>query len=364
MKSFLALIKKEFLHIIRDVRTLMIVGLMPIVQMLLFGFALNTDVTDIRFGVQDFAKDNLSAKVIQALSSNPDFIYTREIVSKSELESAFNNNALDMVLVFDSEFARNLKAQIILDSSDPNRAKLINMQALQIIMQTLQRELSKGRDINLSPITPHITMLFNPLNESAFNFVPGLLGMVIMLICAMMTSVSIVREKERGSMEILLTSPLSPTKLIISKIVPYFCISCASLVCVLLLSVYVLGLSIKGNILLLLLFCMLYITLALSIGLFISNLAKTQMVAMLVSGMVFIMPIMMLSGMMFPIESMPAILQYISHIIPTKWFIIGVKKIMLEGLGVAESIREWGILFTMLGVILLASFKTFKTRLA
>ena len=132
----------------------------------------------------------------------------------------------------------------------------------------------------------------------------------------------------------------------------------------LLLSVYVLGLSIKGNILLLVLFCMLYITLALSIGLFISNLAKTQMVAMLVSGMVFIMPIMMLSGMMFPIESMPAILQYISHIIPTKWFIIGVKKIMLEGLGFIESIHEWGILFTMLGVILLASFKTFKTRLA
>ena len=198
-------------------------------------------------------------------------------------------------------------------------------------------------------------MLFNPQGKSAYSFVPGLMGMILMLICAMMTSISIVREKEQGSMEILLITPLPPLFIITAKIVPYFVLSCV----ILGISALLLDIAMVGSMVLLLLFCALYIMLTLSIGLLVSNLAKTQLVAMLVSGMVFMMPIMMFSGMMFPIESMPAILQYFSHIVPTKWFIIGIKKIMIEGLGFCLVVKEFAILFGMFAVVLIVSLKNF-----
>lgn len=233
-------------------------------------------------------------------------------------------------------------------------------------MNILQNSLLDQRNINLtsSPnIIPLTTLLFNPQGKSIYTFVPGLLGMILMIICALMTSISIVREKEQGSMEVLLISPIKPIFVILSKLTPYFLLSYLILAVVLLVCVFLLDLKINGNPLLLFGYCMLYISLALSIGLLVSNLAKTQVVAMLVCALLFLMPIMMLSGMMFPIESMPQILQYLSHIIPTKWFIIGLKKIMIEGLGITYILQELIILTSMLSVVVLLSLKTFKIRL-
>ena len=207
------------------------------------------------------------------------------------------------------------------------------------------------------------TMLFNPQGKSAPNFVPGLLGLVLMLICAMMTSISIVREKEQGSMEVLLISPLKPYLVIISKLIPYFLLSFGILVLVLVVCVFVLDLAIVGSLSLLVAFCLLYLFLALCIGLMVSNLAKTQVVAMLVCAMLFMMPVMMFSGMIFPVESMPKILQYFSDIIPAKWFIAGVKKIMIEGLGLSYILKEGVILCAMLAIVLGISLKTYKVRL-
>ncbi|WP_279144172.1 ABC transporter permease [Helicobacter pullorum] len=282
--------------------------------------------------------------------------------SKQDLQHIFDDNQIDLALIFQPTFNQDKTLQILLDSSDPNRASTINVYALNILQNSLldQRNINLTSSPNIIPLT---TLLFNPQGKSIYTFVPGLLGMILMIICALMTSISIVREKEQGSMEVLLISPIKPIFVILSKLTPYFLLSCLILAVVLLVCMFLLDLKINGNPLLLFGYCMLYISLALSIGLLVSNLAKTQVVAMLVCALLFLMPIMMLSGMMFPIESMPQILQYLSHIIPTKWFIIGLKKIMIEGLGITYILQELIILTSMLSVVVLLSLKTFKIRL-
>lgn len=285
--------------------------------------------------------------------------------------SVCNGSEVDFVLIIPSDFKAdettnlntnsnvnlnlNSRIKLILDASDANRASTINLVCLNIITHNFTSQ--------NSPIKISTTMLFNPQGKSAPNFVPGLLGLILMLICAMMTSVSIVREKEQGSIEVLLISPLNHSLVIISKLVPYFLLSFGILTLTLIVCVLVLDLAIAGSLFALIFFCLLYIFLALSIGLMVSNLAKTQVVAMLVCAMLFMMPVMMFSGMLFPVESMPQILQALSHLIPTKWFIIGVKKIMIEGLSVNYALKEILILSFMLLFVLLISLKSYKIRL-
>ncbi len=396
-KAFRAFIKKEFFHIFRDVRTMMIVLFMPIIQILLFGFALSAEVNNVNFAVFDVSKDSISRKIIHTFSQSKYFDLKKEITNPSELSSIFNDNRIDLVLVFGNDFYKTNSLQFLLDASDPNYASMINLYATNVASMTLldlQRnesafepntsDTSATQDSNENPdsnyqynannanlsaisaqtmITPLTTMLFNPQGESAYNFVPGLLGMVLMLICAMMTSISIVREKEQGSMEVLLVSPIKPMLMIAAKLIPYFVISFVSLVAILLVSVFVLELKIAGNIFFVIAFCMLYIVLALSVGLLVSNLVSMQITAMLICGLVFMMPVMMLSGMIFPLESMPKILQCIAMILPPNWFISGLKKIMIEGLGFAFVIKEIAVLGTMLLVVSLISIKRFNIRL-
>lgn len=353
--QFLAFTNKEFLHIFRDIRTILFLFLMPIIQILLFGFALSNEVSNINFAVLDSSHDNQSSKIIQKLANNPNFHFIKSLNQKHEITHTLQDSNIDMILVIENNFARNVannsaNIQILLDASDPNRANVINNYVKMIFLQN-------------SPIIPHITMLFNPQNKSVYNFLPGILGMIMLLICSMMTSISIVRERELGSMEILLTSPIKPIIIILAKFVPYFLISFLSLLGVLGVSIFLLDLNISGNIGLLLFFCMLYILLALSIGLLVSNLANSQITAMLICAIIFMMPTMIFSGMIFPIDSMPPILQIITHFMPAKWFIAGIRKIMVEGLGFEFILKEFFILVFMLIIILLASLKTFKTRL-
>ena len=367
-----AFIKKEFLHIFRDIRTVMILVLMPLIQILLFGFAISSEVKNVRFALLDLAKNNASSELVWRLSQNPYFSLYENLNATSDFLRVFNGSKVDFILIIPSEFKASAglnsagaksgvnsnatsQIQLILDASDANRASTINIYVSNIINQSA--------NLANAPIQISTTMLFNPQGKSAPNFVPGLLGLILMLICAMMTSISIVREKEQGSMEVLLISPLRPVLVIISKLVPYFLLSFGILVLTLIVCVFVLDLAIAGSLVALIAFCLLYIVLALSIGLMVSNLAKTQIVAMLVCAMLFMMPVMMFSGMLFPVESMPQILQYFSHIIPTKWFIIGVKKIMIEGLSLQFALKEVLILSFTLALVLLVSLKTYKIRL-
>lgn len=372
MKRFFAFVKKEFFHIFRDVRTVMILLLMPMAQILLFGFALSSEVTNINVAILDNSKDTVTRKIINRIDGNKYFNIVKNIDSVSDLNGAFDEGKVDLVLVFQDKFASRLSSSgsadiaALIDASDPNKAYTISIYVTNLAALATKDAaplINLNNTGNTATIIPNIRMLYNPQGESTYSFVPGLMGLVIILICSMMTSISIVREKESGSMEVLLISPMKPIAIIAAKLTPYFAISCVNLVSIMLIAVYALGMKIVGNVGIVMCFCLLYVILSLSIGLFVSTVSKTQVTAMLISGMVFLMPIMMLSGMMFPIESMPKILQWMANIIPAKWFVIGIKKVMIEGLGFASVIQEIGILALMTAIIVFASLKKFKNRL-
>lgn len=367
MKQFRAFVKKEFLHIFRDLRTMMLLLLMPVIQILLFGFAITTEVRNSKVAVYDPSKSNPSRKIIERINSSNYFDVAKYLNDPSQIEQEFREGKIGLVIVFDENFESNLlhlsnaHVQLIADATDPNTATAVTNYARSIIMD-YQQDVMQGMKVPFQ-ILPEIKMLYNPQMKDAYNFVPGVLGLIMMLICAMMTSIAIVREKEMGTMEILLVSPLKPIYIILAKAVPYFLLSCVNIISVLLLSVYVLGVPVAGSLFWLIIVSILFIFVALSLGLLISTIAETQMVAMLISGMVFMMPIMLLSGMIFPVENMPLPLQLLSNLIPAKWYIIAVKNIMIKGTGVSSIYKELIILGTMVVILVIVSLKNFKNRL-
>ncbi|PKB18446.1 ABC transporter permease [Flavobacterium sp. 5] len=367
MKQFITFVRKEFYHIFRDARTMMILLLMPIIQIILFGFAITTEVKNAKIAIYDPSKDISTQRIIERLQASDYFEVTRYLSSSSELNEVFKDGKVGLVVVFSDKFNETLmhtgKAQIQLlaDATDPNTATTLTNYASAII-GSYQRDLMSQTNIPFQ-IIPETKLLYNPQMKGAYNFVPGVLGMILMLICAMMTSISIVREKELGTMEILLVSPMKPIYIILAKAVPYFFISCVNLATVLLLSVFVLGVPIAGSLFWLIIVCLIFIVVSLSLGLLVSTITDTQLAAMLVSGVVFLMPVMLLSGMMFPTENMPIVLQWISNIIPAKWFIIIVKDIMIKGVGIGSVWKEVLILCAMALVLIIVSLKKFKIRL-
>lgn len=340
---------------------------MPIVQIILFGFALTTEVKDAQIAVYDLSKDVSTRQIIQKIQANEYFTLVKYLDSPDQIEQVMKEGKAGMVLVFDSDFHANLLStgeaaiQIIADATDPNQATTMTNYATSILNQ-YQQEMATQQNAGIRIVT-QTRMLYNPQMEGAYNFVPGVMGMILMLICAMMTSIAIVREKEKGSIEILLTSPVKPIFIIISKAVPYFTLSVVNLIVILLLSVFVLKVPIAGSLFLIFLTSFLFILVALLLGLLISNLAETQVAAMLISGMGLMMPTMLLSGMMFPIESMPMVLQYLSSVMPARWYIEIIKKLMIQGVDGVYILKEFIILVVMILCLLAASLKTFKVRL-
>lgn len=272
-----------------------------------------------------------------------------------------------MVVVFEENFSSQLlhtgssKIQLIVDATDPNTAQT-ETGYITNILASYQRERSGINGAGLQ-IVPELKLLYNPQMKSAYNFVPGVMGLILMLICAMMTSISIVREKERGTMEILLVSPVRPLLIILAKVLPYMVLSCVNLITILLLSVYLLGVPVAGSLFWLSFVSLIFILVSLSLGLLISTLVRTQVAAMLASGMVLILPVVLLSGLIFPVESMPLPLQWVSDIIPAKWYIIAVRKLMIQGVGVIYVWKELVILSSMAFLLVTISLKKFKNRL-
>lgn len=367
MKQLLSFIRKEFYHILRDKTTMMILLLMPIIQIILFGFALTTEVKDTQVAVLVPTNDEASSRIIDKLNASAYFDVVARIHTTDEIQPVFRDGKAKLVVVFEDHFGEKLRhngtahIQLLADATDPNAATSFTFYASNII-NSYQQELM-GANNNPYQITPEVKMLFNPQMKSSFNFVPGVLGMIMLLICAMMTSIAIVREKEMGTMEILLVSPMKPIYIILSKITPYFVLSCVNFATIMLLSVFVLGVPIAGSFMSLVAVSLLYIFVSLSFGLFVSTITNSQQAAMLVSGMGLMIPVMLLSGMMFPIENMPLPLQFISNIVPAKWYIRAVKAIMIEGLGITSVLKEVGVLCLMGIVLVTISLKKFKVRL-
>ncbi len=367
MKQFLAFVKKEFYHIFRDVRTILILLGMPIVQIILFGFAITTEVKNAPIAVYDLSKDENTQQIIQKFQANDYFTLVEYLDNPNQIEQFLKEGKVKMVVVFESNFQYNMQhsgettVQIITDATDPNQATTMTNYATNILTQ-YQQEITTQRGDGFM-IIPQVKMLYNPQMEGAYNFVPGVMGLILMLICAMMTSIAIVREKEKGSIEVLLASPIKPIFIIISKAIPYFTLSIVNLITILLLSTFVLKVPIAGSLFLIILASLLFILVALLLGLLISNIVDTQVAAMLISGMGLMMPTMILSGMMFPIESMPAILQWFSSIIPARWYIQIIRKLMIQGVDGIYVIKEFAVLLGMMFFLLIVSLKTFKKRL-
>ncbi len=361
MKQFWAFIKIEFFHIFRDRRTMLILLGMPVLQIILFGFAITTELNHSRVAVLDPSKDAVTTRITERIDENRYFSVVKELSSASDIETVFRHDEADIVVAFTPDFDANLSTgeagiQLVVDATDPNTGNMMAGYVQGIVGQALQSGTQS------SPIV-QTHLLFNPQMKSAYNFVPGVMGLILMLICAMMTSISIVREKETGTMEVLLVSPIRPIFIILAKAVPYLVLSCVNLATILLLSVYVLHVPGEGSLWTLSFLSLLLIAVALSLGLLISCVVQNQVAAMIVSGMGLMMPVMLLSGMIFPIESMPAVLQWISNIIPARWYIQAVKKVMIEGLGMAAVWHEALILSGMAALLIGLSLKKFKERL-
>lgn len=361
MKQFWAFIKIEFFHIFRDRRTMLILLGMPVLQIILFGFAITTELNHSRVAVLDPSKDAVTTRITERIDENRYFSVVKELSSASDIETVFRHDEADIVVAFTPDFDANLSTgeagiQLVVDATDPNTGNMMAGYVQGIVGQALQSGTQS------SPIV-QTHLLFNPQMKSAYNFVPGVMGLILMLICAMMTSISIVREKETGTMEVLLVSPIRPIFIILAKAVPYLVLSCVNLATILLLSVYVLHVPVEGSLWTLSFLSLLLIAVALFLGLLISCVVQNQVAAMIVSGMGLMMPVMLLSGMIFPIESMPAVLQWISNIIPARWYIQAVKKVMIEGLGMAAVWHEALILSGMAALLIGLSLKKFKERL-
>jgi len=361
-KIFCAFVVKEARHIVRDRRTMLILFGMPVVMMLLFGFAITTDVRNVQMVVVSSSMDNSTRKIVDRLNASEYFDVTRFVDTPAEAEQLMRQQQAEIAVCFAPNFAERqykggARVQIILDCADPNMAVQRANYASAIIAHA----------VSIKPVggSPQIftKLLYNPQMRSAYNFVPGIMGMLLMLICAMMTSISIAREKERGNMEVLLVSPVRPLVIILTKAVPYMVLSLVILVAILLISYFLLDVPLSGSIIAIFTVSLIYILVSLSLGLLISSVAQTQMVAMLFSGAVLIMPCLLLSGMIYPVESMPDVLHWIANVIPARWYVQAMRKLMIMGTGIGMVAQETLILVMMAVVLVGLTLKTFKERL-
>ena len=324
---------------------------MPIIMMLLFGYAITNDIKNVRTVIVMSNADYTTQQAVDRLSVSENFTITKVVATPSDAQKAIREQKADLAIVFGSGYARGLSGlQFIVDGADPNMAQQWTNYARAVITNR------DGGMVNTR-------LLYNPQMKSAYNFVPAIMGTLLMLVCAMMTSISIVREKEKGTMEVLLVSPVRPLMIIVAKVIPYLVLAFIILIVILLMANFVLGVPVQGSLFWIFVISTIYILLALSLGLLVSNIAKTQLAALLMSAMLLLMPIVMLSGMIFPIESMPKILQYVSAIIPTRYYTSAMRKLMIMGVGVDQVLHEMMVLIGMFVALLGLSLSKFNKRL-
>ena len=368
MKQFLSFVKKEFLHIFRDRRTMFILLGLPIMQIIIFGFALTNEVKNSNIAVFDQSKDAATSSLIKEIESSQYFNIRQYLYSYDQIEKIFRSESVRLVVVFPHNFDEDLQhfnkaqVQLIADASDPNVANTLTNYASAIVMD-YQKRITNDRKLPYT-IDTEIKMLYNPELKGAYNFVPGVMAMVLLLVCTMMTAITIVKEKEMGTMEVMLVSPMRPLMIVVAKAVPYVLLSAINIGSILLLSVFVLGVPINGSLALLSVESILFTLVSLSLGLLISSVAASQQIAMFISLVALFLPTVMLSGFMFPVENMPLPLRLVSNIVPAKWYYIIVKSVMLKGTGLLTIWKETLVLVGMMLFFLFLAIRNFKIRLA
>ncbi len=368
MKTFAGFIVKEFYHILRDRRTLLILFGMPVAQLLLFGFAIRNEVNDARLVIVDPSNDVETREIAGKLLASPYFVGVEFATHAGGVEAAFKSGRAREALLFEPDFAGRLAregvahVQIITDATDPNTANTV-LAYTTAILQDYQRELAAGATPAGARIVPEVHMRYNPTLESVFLFVPGLIAFILMLVCALMTSITITREKEMGTMEILTVSPLRPAQIIVGKVLPYLVIAQGIVGIVLALARFVFHVPMRGSLAFLIAECLLFTVCALSLGILISTRTNSQQTAMMISLGGLLLPTIILSGFIFPIASMPTPLQVVSHIVPAKWFLIIVRGIMVKGTGIADVWQETLVLVGMTALFLGISIRNLKGRL-
>jgi len=368
MKQLLAFIRKEFYHVFRDMRTLLILFGLPVAQIVLFGFALSSEVKNIGLAVLDNAHDDTSEQIVNRIKTSSYFLVKNPVREFTEIEDRFKDGSIKCAVVFPADFGNDLghsgkaQMQIITDGSDPNTATIV-VNYITAILAGYQQELNPTAHLPYQ-IVPQIRQLYNEEQNGSLNFVPGVIALIFMIVCTALTSVSIVKEKELGTMEVLLVSPFKPFMVLIAKAVPYLVLSIVNFIIILVLSVFLLNVPIKGSLTLMFAESILFIITCLSLGLLISNRTNSQQTAMLMSMMGMMLPTLILTGFMFPLENMPWIFQVISHAIPSRYYYIIIKAVMLKGLGFSYIWKETLILLGMAVFLLSVALKTFKFRLS
>ena len=367
MKRFWGFVVKEFYHIFRDYRTIVVLFGIPIAQILIFGYVISNEIRDVKIAILDQSKDVETRKIIHKILSSGYFILDQNLSSPEEIEKVFREGNVKEVIVFEPGFAKKLgkensaKIQLIADASDANTANLVVNYTSGIIADYLN-EINSGSKVPIQ-IIPEVRMMYNQSLKGAYMFVPGIIAMILMLISAMMTSISITREKELGTMEVLLVTPLKPIQIILGKVTPYMVLSFALAVVIIMMGYYIFDVPVLGSLALLLCLNILFIFLALSLGILISTVSDSQQVAMFMSAFALMLPTILLSGFIFPIENMPKILQWLSVLMPPRWFITAIRSVMLKGTGLAYIWKEVAILIGMTLFFILVSVRKFRVRL-
>lgn len=367
MRLFFAFVAKEFLHILRDGRTTLILLVLPVVQVVLFGYALNTDVSNVKIAVFDQSKDVISRRVVGDIMHNEYFTVVDHAGSLEEVDELLRRGKIDLALIVPPAFMESVlqsqgaNLQLIVDASNPNSARIAENYVTAVAMRAMPRAPGMTMPFHVEMVN---RMLLNPSVKSTYSFVPGIIGLVFIIICSVMTSVSIVREKEQGSMEVLLASPLRSTSMVLAKMVPYVVFSFINLITILLLAYFVMGVPIRGSLFLLFVFSLIYILFSLSFGLLVSSMVKEQSSAIMITGIGMMLPTLLLSGLIFPLASMPAFLQWLSYGVPARWYISGLKRVMIQGIGWGGLWQEMLILLFMTVVTTLLALRNIKPRLA
>ena len=367
MNRFISFIKKEFHHILRDRRTMFILLGMPVVQIIIFGFALTNEVKNASVAVLDPSKDAATTSLIGELDASKYFEVVQDVYSYNDIESSFRKGKIKLAVVFPQHFDEDLEhfnkaqVQLIADASDPNVASTLVNYASAIISD-YQKRVTDDKKLPYT-ITTEMRMLYNPQLKGAYNFVPGVMAMVLLLVCTMMTAITIVKEKELGTMEVMLVSPIQPIMIVIAKAIHYLLLSIVNISSILLLSVFVLEVPINGSLVLLVGESILFTLVSLALGLLISSGADSQQTAMFISLVGLFLPTIMFSGFMFPIENMPLPLRIISNIVPAKWYYAIVKSVMIKGVGLEAVWKETLILSGMVVFFISLAVRRFKIRL-
>lgn len=366
MKQFKAFLIKEFRHLFRDVRTIAVILGIPVVQLMLFGHVITTEITDAKIGVLDLSGDDITREIIARLEASSYFEVMGSINNMEHAEALFRKGDIREIIVFEQGFGRkliregNAEVQIITDASDPNIARIIDTYTRATINDFIK---AKFPNRKAGPANVTYRMLYNESLESANMFVPGTIALILMLISALMTSISITREKELGTMEILLVSPLRPVQIILGKVIPYLVLAFINAVVIVAVGYFVFAVPVRGSVVLLFAVCLLFIFLALALGILISTVSKTQQTAMLISMVGLMLPTILLSGFIFPIENMPLPLQWLSLLMPPRWFLEAIKDVMLKGAGMLAIWKECLIMLIMLSAFIMISIRKFQIRL-